>query len=196
MPTGYTYGVQEGKVNTLEDYTKACARAFLWQARDSSEDDLIKLVKGAESDYHHRQFDAALKKLTQLNLYNDQDWKMLHKIKLDEEDKREKDHKARMALELARYQDMRAKVEAWSPPTSKHVEIKNFMIEQLNKSIEFDQYEFHRAVDEDWQEFKRKELSEANRSVEYHREELKSEKERATKWLEWVTQLLDSVKGK
>ena len=196
MPTGYTYGVQEGKVTTLEDYTKACARAFLWQARDSSEDDLIKLVKGAESSYHQKEYDAALKKLTQLNVYNDQDWKMLHKIKLDEEDKREKDHKARMALELARYQDMRAKVEAWSPPTSKHVEIKNFMIEQLNKSIEFDQYDFHRAVDDDWEEFKRKELSDANRSVEYHRQELKSEKERATKWLEWVTQLLDSVKGK
>ena len=196
MPTGYTYGVQEGKVTTLEDYVKSCARAFLWQARESNEPDLIKLVQNAESDYHKKEYDVALKTLELLNLYTEKDWENLHKIELDQENKREKEHNDKMQNELARYQDMRAKVEAWSPPTPKHVEIKKFMIEQLDKSIEFDQYDFHRRIPFDLEEFKRDTLTAANRDVEYHREEMKKEEDRSGEWLEWVTQLLDSVKGK
>lgn len=37
-----------------------------------------------------------------------------------------------------KYQEMLLKVKAWQPPTLDHFELKNFMVEQINRSIRFD----------------------------------------------------------
>src|SRR2546425_1153733 len=49
----------------------------------------------------------------------------------------------------ARYRAMPAHVEAWDPPTGDHQTFKEFMLDQLNQSIQFDCGEFSMPVPEE-----------------------------------------------
>ena len=116
-----------------------CARAFgaLIEMRDSHPDAEIPF-EFPVSDYHVKQEVKARELLLTteaLSLAESND-------KAAAEYQREVDayheRKERRATVRHRYESMLERAKAWDPPSADHVEMKQFMIQQLEESIKFD----------------------------------------------------------
>ena len=139
MPTGYTHDVQTGEVTNFNDFAKRCARAFgaYVTLRDSPSSMELPRSVGYDS-YHQKELDKSKDDLIILdNLTIDQ----LTKRSFDEyeEDlKRYETNIQECKLFEVRYTTMLDKVKEWTPPTDEHVAFKEFMIQQLTDSIQYD----------------------------------------------------------
>ena len=137
MPTGYTAAVKDGI--SFEQFTWNCARAFgaLIMMRDEPSDAKVPETF-APSDYYAQSLAAAFSRLNSLKAMP----------VAEAQASSIADHAAairRLAERVNEAQDLRnsynemlAKVIKWSPPTSEHESLKEFMAEQLRTSIEFD----------------------------------------------------------
>lgn len=137
MPTGYTNKVEEGQ--SFEDFVLGCARAFdacIHQRDDDGNDKPTKRDLG-DPDYHENLLQAR-KRLDVLQNMTTQE-QIAHGESLRE---KELEHFRNILQKtrdrLNRYVDMQAKVETWAPPTAKHQNLKEFMLQQLRDSIRFD----------------------------------------------------------
>lgn len=139
MPTGYTADVGDGTVTDFRDFAMQCARAFgaLVRMRDDPADAAIQ-SEFAPSDYHVKALAEAREALASLRSMSiDQRQVAAEAANADAVaswDLRE----SKRAETRRRYDAMLAHVKAWTPPTGAHVEMKNFMIQQLSESIRFD----------------------------------------------------------
>jgi hypothetical protein len=197
MPTGYTSDVQEGKVTTLEAFVTNCARAFLWQARDSSEPDLRKLVSSEGSlSYYVKSLEESKAALAKLESLDEAGWRKIYDDEGAEAIRFAYDYNKRKAEERERYTAMINKVNAWTPPTPEHVKLKEFMIEQLESSRKFDcdgaDWEVKQESFDSWKKHKYE-----SALVRVKRDEADVEKQSSRKndFLGWVNDLLESVKG-
>lgn len=138
MPTGYTAGIISGETNTFHDFAKQCMRAFgaTIHMRDESMDK--EYEPRTPSDYHINEIEKLKKRLEIANTYSDENLIALKKAEL------EKDleyHNKR----IPEIKESKLKLEAflensvnYIPPTSEHEGIKDFMIDQIKKTIDFD----------------------------------------------------------
>lgn len=198
MPTGYTYAVQEGKIDTLEDFAKDCARAFLWQARDSNEKDLVKLVTGTrDASYYENKLVEAINKSSMYRNMTDDEWRVFYESEYARDIKWKTEYREKQRLERERYQLMLSKVIAWNPPTEKHQELKNFMMKQLNDSIDFDCSTADDPITPflSFDRWKEHQVVDNLRAIEDAKAGIKKMKDRDGDFLDWVNQLLESVKG-
>lgn len=198
MPTGYTYGVQEGKVTTLEEFTQSCARAFLWQARDSEEKDLRKLVQGTnDREYYEKELKQAAKEFKHLMTLDDAQWYGLYTVAKEEHEHQQDNRLARKLAEKAHYEAMLEKVRQWTPPSDKHKALKDFMIKQLEESLEFDcgSIMMERSEMPRFEDWKKYELIQAEQNKDRAYNELERVNMRDNSFTDWVDQLLESVKG-
>ncbi len=102
------------------------------------------------------------------------------------------------ATTAKRYIGMRAKVKKWKAPTSKHTNFREFMISQLEQSIDFDCSVSHTEVPKRIkpQEYKNMLIKESKRNIEYHTQAYKKEVKSAQLRTEWVMQLRRSLPKK
>lgn len=198
MPTGYTYDVQEGKITTLEDFAKSCARAFLWQARDSEEKDLRKLVADEGTlSYYQKALKTAEDELLELEGLDDATWRLKWDEAMAAEQDRLEKYNIQKMSESLRYIQMIDKVKDWEPPTEKHADMKSFMIEQLESSLKFDCEGAYQAFKPTpFQEWKKYKLDCARRDVIKYYNDVQKHSSRKQEYIDWVDQLLESVKGK
>jgi hypothetical protein len=198
MPTGYTCDVQDGKVTTLEDYAKTCARAFLWQSRDSNERDLLKLVSDETTvKYYEKSLAEARNDLAVHEALDEAGWRKMYDAENAATLKWTMDYNERKDLERLRYTTMLEKVRAWTPPSSEHYDLKKFMIEQLESSIKFD------CRDTDWNielvpfaSWKKTRYETIKTKVIKQEEDYNRQMSRQDGFLTWVNDLLESVKEK
>jgi hypothetical protein len=198
MPTGYTYDVQAGKITTLEDFAKSCGRAFIWQARDSSEQDLRKLVsEGRDLSHYTSSLAEAKKNLQEYLDMTDADWEALVKRENKLSLKYYEDRVKEMKVQEVRYRDMLKRVKEWNPPTDKHIEFKRFMVSQLEDSIKFDIYEVSAPkIVVDSKEYRAERIDNIKQNIERIEKKIEKSKNNASLGVEWVEQLLASVEGK
>lgn len=198
MPTGYTYGVQKGEITTLEDFAKTCARAFLWHARDSEEKDLRKLVDNEGTlEYYQKELKEAEDELSELEGLDDASWRLKWDAAMAAEQARLEKYNVQKVAERLRYIEMLDKVKDWVPPSDKHTEMKSFMIDQLESSLKFDCEGAYQAFKPTpFQEWKKYELDGARRDVIKYHNEVQKHSSRRQEFIDWVDQLLESVKGK
>jgi hypothetical protein len=138
MPTGYTSGIIDGKINTFPDFAKLCMRAFgaTIHMRDENLD--IEYEPRKVSNYYLENIEETKKKLINIKkqsndsiiksvtrqLNNDKKYN-INKIK---EIKVLKDKLTTMLNHAIDY----------IPPTKEHVGIKEFMIQQITDTIKWD----------------------------------------------------------
>lgn len=199
MPTGYTECVQSGKVTEFEDFAIQCARAMgaCIMQRDDPMSDAPKLEE--PSDHYEERIAELEKERAELKAMT---WEQIvngfHEYKLattkrchegiDEKHRQEK-----------RYRAMLAKVQAWMPPTDDHVKFKEFMMEQLTSSIDFDcgtdyymdqLHELKSQTPEDWHKGR---LESCERSLAYYKGAHKDEIERIANRNQWKIDLFESL---
>lgn len=101
------------------------------------------------------------------------------------------------AGENERIQKMIAEVNAWEPPTSEHVGLKDFMLQQLTISLgssDYSERTLAHAKNRTPSEYFVVALKTAEDGIVYHAKELEKERERATGRTQWVKQLRDSLR--
>jgi len=82
-----------------------------------------------------------------------------------------------------RYEDMLSKVRKWKPPTPDHVDLKKFMIQQLEDSIEFDCFIPEMPQRLSGEEYKEQQIKKALDDIDYH------EKNMLKKWIGYAKEI-------
>lgn len=193
MPTGYTAKVEDGTMTKFRDYALTCARAFgaLIMLRD---DPLAPAPRdtGPRSTYHDEALARARAALAGLETMSYEDI----------EAGCTRDHAAQLSswrqrrLERERerqnYLSMLAKVERWTPPTSDHIGLKEFMAQQIHESMKYwgDEKEPPARTPTEWHADA---LSRARRDVDYHEKEMAKEIERHNERNKWLADLHASL---
>jgi hypothetical protein len=136
MPTGYTAGILDGTTKDFKEYAKLCSRAFMIHLRDEPIDS--EYTPRTPSNYHIKAITEAKLKLKEIEVLDDETIvkreyeKILNDIEYHEKaivNKNENEVKLNQFLE---------KAKAYKPPTETHKGISDFMIEQIEKTIDFD----------------------------------------------------------
>lgn len=203
MPSGYTAVIGERADITFPEFTKECARAFgaFVMERDNPTTGEIKFEK--LDDHYIKNVDEANQAIadhqrkTVEDFYSE--WMIGKYAQIDgyRDIIREK-------IELAtRYKAMLRQVDRWIPPTIDHQGLKDFMIRQLNESIDWDcdtSYydEYIKAAQEELNIYTHKQvfneqLKELEESLTYYKKLLREETDRVNSRNEWKRQLIESL---
>lgn len=198
MPTGYTAKLME-KGQSFPEFVMTCARSFgaLITMRDDPMDAEIP-EKFEPSPYYKNALADAHAEFARLrDMSPEEQLAYGEKAKADTIAK-EIEWLARDTEENVRLQMMEARVKEWEPPTPEHVELKNFMLQQLDISKRDTGYikrYLAEAQAKEPMQYYRDALAKAERSIKYHTEEMAKEQERMEGRTEWVRQLRESLKN-
>lgn len=197
MPTGYTALIEKGQ--TFEDFALGCARAFgaCVMQRDDPMGDKPKLRQ--EGSYHENRI---LEASAELGAFQTMDQNQ--RVATGQELRTEAMASAQKYLNdkivlKGKYEDMIRRAQAWNPPSPDHEQLKQFMIEQINSSIDFD-CNISYALEELDKKTKMKPLDYYNEKVKslewdvnYHTEQLEKDRERQNQANDWILKLYESL---
>jgi len=195
MPTGYTLDLYNGKDIAFEEFVLKCARAFgaLIDMRDEPMDAPIP-ERFEPSDYHLKELEKAKRRLKEIRKWNEekaeQEAERAYREALEEREEFIKKNK----LIRKRYEDMLSKVREWKPPTPDHVDLKKFMIQQLEDSIEFDCFIPEMPQRLSGEEYREQQIRKALSDIEYHEKEYAEEVNRVCEKNKWLLLLRESLK--
>jgi hypothetical protein len=195
MPTGYTSALYDGDDQTFPEFLLSCARAMgaLITMRDDSPSAPIPDEFTASSYHADKEADARREGARLLALTADEAQAEATAARQAWEAQQTASEAERVARK-GRYEAMLAKARAWEPPTKNHVGLRDFMVEQLEQSIDFDcsHHEFN-APTSDGPTWLAAAIAKANRDIAYHAEEYAKEAERASERSAWVRALRASL---
>lgn len=133
MPTGYTAYIEDGEVSTGKDFLTLCCRNF-GVCIDMKEDSLSKPIpeKFEPDTYYKQRYENALLELEEAKSLTKET--AINRIKSDRKNREDGIAKAIKKNEetKAKYLKVRNEVEKWIPPTSEHVNLKKFALEQID----------------------------------------------------------------
>lgn len=199
MPTGYTHKVQNGEIQTLKEFALTCARAFgaCVELRDDPLSSDIPDLK--KSNYHQEQLKEIIKKISDVKSMSLSEIEEKAEQEFKEKENSRLNSLERIKTEKERYLKMLSKVKSWIPPTSDHENLKKFMIEQIESSIDFDcgsteYYEkpTEKLTGEQWQ---LNQLESLGKDLEYHSKQEKEEISRYESRTKWIQDLVNSIEG-
>ena len=196
MHTGYTADVGDGKVADFATFAMRCARAFEACVTMRDEPSSAEIPEAFEpSSYHANALAGAQETLARLKAMSvDEQETACRKASQEAQDFWDR-YEADKVAKRERYEEMLARVEAWQPPTSEHIPMKEFMSKQLRESIDFDCGPAYRARPEPKKrsEWYVKAIEDAASNVARHEAEHAKEVERARWRTEWVRALRSSL---
>lgn len=195
MPTGYTSNIEN---MNFEQFTMGCARAFgaLISMRDEPQDAEIP-ERFEPSNYHLEQYKLAETDLSYYELMSHEDAKQICFVEWQEAEQERLKNLGRVHKLKAKYEQMIDKVNNWIPPSKDHQQLKEFMLDQLTKSMKFDcndEYYLEVIPQYDPQQWLSEKVEKAKHNIEYHRDHYKQECERCKERSDWVNQLRSSLK--
>jgi len=198
MPTGYTAEIEKGI--DFKTFVLRCSRAFgacIVQRDDNSE----ILPQLQESDDHHEKgIITAKNELNVLEGLTPEEQTLNAEVEFKKEVADHHESKTKNQQLKYKYERMFEKAKDWKPPTSEHMGLKEFMIEQLKSSLKFDIHDYDNnhlwkepelKTGETWIE---KKIEACRWSLQYHLKEDVKEKARIKDGNEWITQLFDCLK--
>lgn len=191
MPTGYTDKIAKGI--TFREFAMDCARAFgaCVTLRDSPGGGELIPEVFEPSDYHEKALVQARRRLIEVRaMTSEQIAAAAEAARLEHMRAEERRREERSALR-SKYEAMLHHVQTWSPPSTEHHPLKNFMVEQIEGSIKFDCSEFD--VPGPTTNWHAEELRRAEWDVTYHEKGHRDEIERARSRTEWVRALRRSL---
>ncbi|MEK5167155.1 hypothetical protein NYE69_33275 [Paenibacillus sp. FSL R5-0527] len=195
MPTGYTSSIYNGEEVTVKDFVLKCSRAFgaLVMMRDEPMDAEIPVFE--PSSYNLESLEKAkeqLKKLTSLS--SEEVEKLAEEEYRNGVEEYQKNLKKRRELR-SRYERLLAEVNAWNPPSSEHVGLKEFCVKQLEESIDWDCDEKYLTppVRLSGEEYRKSGIVKAHKEIAYYSNAHEEEVQRTNSRNLWVKQLKDSL---
>ena len=201
MPTGYTAGILDGTTKDFNQFAKHCSRAFIMHLRDEPMDSEYK--KREVSDYHTKAIEKAKKELKQLESLSDEDIILQEKNKLIESKKYHLDREEKNKTDKIKLESFLEKAKNYNPPTEKHQGIANFMIEQLEKTIDFDCIgNYHSTAIEtidleiknlNANEIRSKIKEQSDKDIAYHTKEHEADVKRCEEHNQWYEDFIENL---
>lgn len=195
MSTWYTNKIKDDI--TFEKFVMNCSRAFgaLVTMRDNANDSVIP-EKFEPSTYHIDKLKELKKRLLKIEKMSP-DAANQEAIKEYESafDCYEKSIKDKRELKK-KYEKMLVYVNEWVPPTNEHIGLKNFMIEQITESIDWDCDESCEKPPEPvtGRFWKWDKIEKIKNDIEYHEKENNNEIELVNARNKWLSDLRKSLK--
>lgn len=197
MPSGYTSSIYEGENPTFKEFALKAARgmgAFIHQ-RDESLETGIRM---REVDKHYpERLSKARVGLIKAQQMSTED----ARIGAAREFQEERDHAYKNNERAARlehdYRAMLMEVHEWHPPTPEHIGFKQFMVDQLTDSLNFDVH----FIDEDAitqkspEEYKADQIQRAERELKWATESYELEVKNTNGSNQWASDLIESLNG-
>lgn len=197
MPTGYTHKIADDQ--SFEDFVLGCARAFgaCIMQRDDPSSDKPKLQE--TSNYHTEKLLESQAQLAEF-LGMTQDEMLDYGEQCKEEDIYRINERIQKNNALReKYDAMLEKVDAWIPPSFEHEELKQFMINQIQQSIDFDcknSYNYqnlNKAQNSTPMEYYQRMIDSIAWNIKHHSEESLKDTERTLGRNKWITDLYESL---
>jgi len=195
MPTGYTLDLYDGRDITFEEFVLKCARAFgvLIDMRDEPIDAPIP-ERFEPSDYHLKELEKAKKRLKEIKKWDEEKAEQEAERAYREALKEREEFIKKNKLIRKRYEDMLSKVQKWKPPTIEHESLKQFMIQQLVESIEYDCFIPEMPQRLSGEEYKEQQIKKALSDIDYHEREYAEEVNRVYERNKWLLSLRESLR--
>lgn len=139
MPTGYTAEIYEGKDVKFKDFAMDCARSFgaFASLRDTPEAELPESIQLDVSFYENIVEDSRKKIIDIENLSDEEISAIIKKDRSEKISDLEKEIENKKTIRK-NYESMLKEAKSWNPPSKEHSNLKKFMIEQLETSIQYD----------------------------------------------------------
>jgi hypothetical protein len=196
MPTGYTSDLYDLKPTTRNEFILQCARAFgatIMQRDDPLSDPPKPRVPRTE--YMDSNILRAKRERLEARRWSKEEAIAQAKKKNDESLAYWEEANKKALARRRNYERMLAEVDAWTPPTPDHVELKNFMIDQLRSSIEWDCKMYDPPTPTTGEEYRKSVIQQAERDVDYYIQQRQAEIDRANGANGWITALYDSLES-
>ena len=185
MPTGYTAGIIDGKITNFDQIARNCMRAFGATVHMREDDMDAEYTPRVPSQYHAKSIQEYKDKLESIKRMSDEEI-IKNKIKALEDSR---DY-ALKSIETAtkskaRLEKILVEVNKFIPPTSEHVNFKDFMVQQITNTIQWDcsgEYATKTLgtyaddiANIDVEEERTYMIEDANKSIKYHEKKWKEE---------------------
>jgi hypothetical protein len=194
VPTGYTAAVADGEITDLRTFALTCARGMgaLVTMRDEPFDAPIPDRLEPSTGYYDEALAKARADLARLNQMTDAECAAAQAEERVAEERAQTEYAARKADQRARYEAMLAQVEAW---TTEAEGIRDFMLEQLRQSIDFDcsTYEREPAPILTPGEWRHERLKKLAKDIGHHEEQRAAEVARTENRNRWLNALRASL---
>lgn len=193
MPTGYTAGIADGTITDFKTFIMRLARGMgaLVTMRDEPMDAPIP-DKFEPSDYHKTKYEEAFDSLFTLKIMSPQEWEKSYNSYVENQEVLKKEAVEKNEQLRERYSRFLKMANDWE---NAPVGLKEFAIEQLQQSIDFDVSDdiekYYEILPYDqWQQ---KELKSATFNLNYHAKEHADEIIRVSRRNQWLKQLRKSL---
>lgn len=201
MPTIYTLGILDGTTKDFTQFAKHCSRAFMIHLRDEPINSEYK--KREVYDYHIKAIEKAKAELKQANSLSDEELIIREKNRLIEVKKYHLESKEKDELNKIKLNLFLEKAKRYVPPTENHQDIANFMIEQLEKTIEFDcNSNYHieelKTIDSKIEKVNADDIRseirvKATKDIAYHTKEHKADVKRCKEYNKWYDDFIKNL---
>lgn len=203
MPTGYTAGILDGEITTFPQFAKQCMRAFgaTIHMRDDSMD--AEITPRTPGDYHTSGIEKAKQLLKEAETLSDEAIVTNRKEELEKSKEYHIKSITKAKVDTKNICGILKDVRKWQPPTADHSGIKEFMIEQIEKTIDFDcKTNYHDekliGIESDLlnlnpSEIRKQMIAQGKKDLDYHNTENLKEIKRCEESNKWVSDLLKSL---
>lgn len=192
MPTGYTHDITPS--TTFRAFALTCARAFLWECRDS--DAAIPEVRPLDPHAENRVAKAQAE-LDRICCLSQAEALSAADADHAERSERCREMREKIATQKAAYERMLEMVKAYVPPSPAHQEHANFMIEQITTSIQHDCVNmlpyYQEPVPRTAAQWHADEIKEAADHLRREQETLGKEQSQLAFRNEWVVMLMKAI---
>lgn len=195
MPTGYTAKLCE-REQSRNEFILSCARAFGACVHQRDDDFNDRPSKRGQSEYHDlriKEAEARLAKFSKGGLLGE------YNEFVDSCIDRARKNQIACAEKAARILKMISDIEAWIPPSSDHVEMKAFMLDQLRRTLkqdansEYYQSRIDYIAKSNIAEWVNENIEDAKRDIKYHTKEREIERNRIESQNKWIELLYESI---
>lgn len=196
MPTGYTAPIEDTETFTFEEYVWRCATGFgAFVMQRDSDLGTPRPREQMPDQWHERELAKARGELAALEAMPPEIAELHAADDYARQKKAHVEGAARQRAIYDRYKAMRAKAEAWTPPTPEHAGLRSFMMSQIDLCTEHmdPTGESYAPIHHDGPAWRAVRIESAQRSIEYHEKGWADAQERARKANEWVNALVDAV---
>lgn len=191
MVTGYTAPIVSKEGISFNDFVLHCSKAFIIRMKERSGDVPEKFEC---SNYHLKRTEEAKKKYEEFTQLSEEDKKKQWQEEINKIKKSLKESNLKTLEAKEKYEDMLIKVRQWTPPTKDHQGLKDFMIQQIESSIEYDIHFFKRTYIKDYNTWINEKIEKLNNDISYHTNKYRKEVKRVNEMNEWIKKLRESLK--
>ena len=203
MPTGYTQGILNGEIKSFEDFAITCTRAF-GATIHMRDEPLSKPWEPEEpSSYHIESKNRLEEELSKYERMTDEEYFALWRVSVKEKIISNEKSLERVRMNRKILDRFREEALSWEPPTDEHVKFKEFMVDQIEKTIEHDGNDSYYI--EEIERLKSKliggidpagkkaeKIDEIKGNIAYHMAKMKDEISRCRQRNSWVESVLNS----